>query len=143
MPSEQKPRIVETTFRVRFAETDLMGIVHHATYVVYLEEGRSEYGRQVGSSYAALEELGFSLAVADINIRYIAPARYDNLITVRTWLEKMQSRGLTFAYEVVNADTAQLLVTATTRLICIDHSGQVHRFPEAWAAAYRQAATSA
>lgn len=124
--------IVDTTFRVRFAETDQMGIVHHAAYIVWFEEGRSAYTREAGVPYAALEELGYSLAVSEIQARYIFPARYDQAITVRTCLTKLGSRGLTFVYEVVDPENGQLLVSGSSRHICVDHAGDVRRFPPEW-----------
>ena len=129
---ERKPRIAETTFRVRFAETDQMGVVHHAAYVVYLEEGRSELSRQFGASYAEFEKTGYALAVTELSLRYIAAARYDNRITVRTWIEQIQSRSMTYNYEVVNEDNRLLLVTGMSRHICLDESGQVRRIPQGW-----------
>jgi acyl-CoA thioester hydrolase len=134
--TERKRRTADVSFRVRFAETDAMGIVHHAAYLVYLEEGRSELSRQFNAPYSALEQSGFSLAVTEIALRYIAPARYDNSITVRTWIEQLQSRGLVFGYEVVRSETGQVLVSGTTRHLCIDHSGQVRRMPQAWMDAF-------
>jgi acyl-CoA thioester hydrolase len=141
-PSLDRPaRVVETTFRVRFAETDQMGIVHHAAYLVYLEEGRSELGRQFGASYADFERAGYSLAVTDLSARYLAAARYDERLTVRTWVEQLQSRSLTYCYEIINTDTGQVLVTGMTKHFCIDRAGQVRRFPEPWATIMRQRAT--
>lgn len=139
MPDDAKPRVAETNFRVRFAETDQMGIVHHAAYVVYMEEGRSELTRQFGASYASLEESGYSLAVTELNVRYVAAARYDQRLTVRTWIAQLQSRGLTMQYEIVNAETGQVLATGLSKHICIDHEGQVRRLPDAWIQTFKQA----
>ncbi len=125
-------RVRETTFRVRFAETDMMGIVHHASYAVYFEAGRVEFSHQVGASYASLEEQGFSLAVSELQIRYVAAARFDQHITVRTWVDDIRSRSVTFGYEVVDAESHALLATGSTKHICIDHSGQVWRIPQGW-----------
>ena len=80
--------IAETTFRVRYAETDQMGIVHHASYVVWLEEGRSNWMRAHGSSYAQFEREGLLLAVSDLNVRFKQAARYDQPVTVRCWVEQ-------------------------------------------------------
>jgi acyl-CoA thioester hydrolase len=132
MPPADNRRIVETTIRVRFVETDMMGVVHHASYLAYLEEGRSEYTRQCGAPYAELQEMGYFLAVGEVTIRYHASATYDDLITVRTWLDDLRSRGLTFGYEVVDAASGARLVTASVRLICIDHSSQARRIPSKW-----------
>ncbi len=124
--------ISESTFRVRYAETDAMGIVHHASYLVYFEEGRSNYARQRGSDYATFERSGYYLAVTEANIRYLKPAYYDQQITVRCWVETMKSRSLIFAYEIMNTEVGELLVKGQTKHICITHDGQVSRLPEQW-----------
>lgn len=121
------------SMRVRFAETDMMGIVHHAAYIVYFEEGRSHFSREVGAPYADLEEMGYSFAVAEVNARYAAPAVYDQLITVCCWVEKMGSRGMTFGYEILDPRDA-LLVSGYTRHICVNRAGEVQRIPAPWLA---------
>lgn len=126
--------ITETPVRVRYAETDAMGIVHHSQYVIYFEEGRSSYTRERGSAYSTIEQSGFYLTVTGINVRYHHPARYDQLLTVRTWIAEMKSRGLTFAYEVIEAETRELLVSGTSSHICITHGGKIARIPDEWRA---------
>lgn len=126
--------VAENTFHVRYAETDAMGIVHHASYIVYFEEGRSNYARQRGHDYASFERSGFYLAVAEISARYIKPARYDQRLTVRCWIEEMKSRSLTFSYEIVDAETGDIFVTGFSKHICITHDGQVARIPDTWRA---------
>ncbi|MCC6904905.1 MAG: acyl-CoA thioesterase, partial [Anaerolineae bacterium] len=96
------PTIIETPIRVRFTETDMMGVAHHSNYLVYFEAGRVEWSRAVGASYADLEAQGFSLAVAETTVRYAAPAVFDQVILVRTWVEAVRSRGVQFAYEIVD-----------------------------------------
>jgi acyl-CoA thioester hydrolase len=140
MPTQARPLLTETTFHVRFAETDQMRVVHHAAYLVYFEEGRSELCRQHGVPYVELENSGLSLALSEVSVRYLAPARYDERITVRAWVEQLRSRGITFAYEIVNAASQQTLVTGQTRHICIDQAGQVRRIPEGWSAPLKAAA---
>ncbi len=128
-------RIVkEVSFYVRYAETDAMGIVHHSNYLVYFEEGRSNYARQRGSDYASFERSGLYLTVAEVNCRYLKPAVYGQLITVRCWLEEMKSRGLTFAYEIVDAGSGDVLMTGWTKHICITHDGRVTTIPAEWRA---------
>ena len=124
--------LTEIAFHVRFAETDQMGIVHHSVYAIYFEEGRSALSRQHGVPYSRLEEMGYSLALSELNIRFLAPARYDELIKVQTWIERILSRGIDFRYEVVRATDGELLVTGQTKQICIDRQGQVRRLPDAW-----------
>lgn len=122
----------EVTLYVRYAETDAMGIVHHASYIVYFEEGRSNYARQRGSDYASFERSGRYLAVSEVQARYIKAARYGDQITVRCWIDEMKSRGLTFAYEIVLTATRDLLVTGYSKHICITHEGKVTTIPESW-----------
>ena len=126
------PFVAEATFHVRYAETDAQGIVHHASYIVYFEEGRSEYIRQRGSSYAEFERSGFFLAVTEINARYIKAARYDDLLTVRCWVAKARSRSLQFDYEIIHAETGEKLLTGSSTHICINREGAISRIPEAW-----------
>lgn len=126
------PFIADVTFHVRYAETDAMGIVHHASYIVYLEEGRSEYIRWRGSSYAEFERNGYFLAVTEVNARYIKPARYDDRITVKTWVTQARSRGVTFSYEIVHSETGDLLVKAETKHICLNQQGRISKIPDVW-----------
>lgn len=124
--------IVETTFRVRYAETDQMGIVHHASYVVWLEEGRSSWMRAYGSSYAQFEQSGYLLAVSELQVRYSHPARYDQAVTIRCWVAEVKSRRITFRYEVIDAETGTLLVDGYTKHICLNRQGQVTKIPPEW-----------
>lgn len=129
--------IVESTFHVRYAETDQMGIVHHAAYVIWMEEGRSEYMRQKRVDYAEVEKRGLALAVTELNVRYIASAHYGEQVTVRTWVDSLRSRMLVFAYEIINAESRQKLITGSVKLIMIDPQGQVVTMPEEIQAALR------
>ncbi|MEA3337228.1 MAG: thioesterase family protein [Chloroflexota bacterium] len=128
--------IDKTKVRVRYAETDAMGIVHHSQYIVWFEVGRSSYMRNSGFSYADLEKAGFFFRIAEIGARYGSPAVYDELLLIRTWLKKLDSRGLTFSYAVVrpavsgDVEEGQVLVTGFTRLICTDFDGQIRRLPQ-------------
>lgn len=128
------PFVVETTFYVRYVETDAMGIVHHSNYLAYFEEGRGVYSRQRGYSYSEFERTGFYLTVTEVNVRYLKPAHYAQRITVRTQLIEVKSRGLTFGYEVMDAETGDLLVTGQTKHICITHDGRIASLPAVWRA---------
>jgi acyl-CoA thioester hydrolase len=132
--SHQQRFIAEATFHVRYAETDAMGIVHHASHIVYFEEGRSNYARQRGSDYATFEKSGLYLTVAEASARYVKPATYGQRITVRCWIAEMKSRSLVFEYEIVDAQTAEILVTGSSKHICITHDGKVTTLPAAWRA---------
>lgn len=129
--------IIETTFHVRYAETDQMGLVHHSAYIIWMEEGRSEFMRQKNIDYAEVERRGLLLAVAELKVRYIASARYGERVTVRTWVDSLRSRTLTFGYEIVNAESKQKLMTGSVKLIMIDRQGQVATLPEEVQAALR------
>jgi acyl-CoA thioester hydrolase len=129
--SEHHP-IFETTFHVRYAETDAMGIVHHSVYAVWFEEGRSALMRARGTSYTAFEADGVALAVSQLQIRYLSPARYDQLVTVRCWIDQIQSRKIDFAYEVIDTAAGKILVVGKTEHICITAEGKVARIPPKW-----------
>ena len=111
-------------FRVRYAETDQMGVVYYANYLVWCEVGRTEFIRASGVSYAELERRGVGLAVAEATLRFHAPARYDDVIRVETTLTEVRSRTVTFEYVIANADTGARLVTARTTLVSLQPSGK-------------------
>ena len=114
-----------STFRVRYAETDQMGVVYHSHYLVWCEIGRTDHIRRFGTSYADMERQGLTLAVAEASIRYLAPARYDDPIEVATTLTDVRSRSVTFAYEITNADTGIRLASASTKLVALDSNGRI------------------
>ena len=115
--------------RVRYAETDQMRVVYHANYLVWCEVGRTEYIRSVFESYAEVERKGVSLAVVEASLRFHAPARYDDLITVTTTLREARSRTMTLDYVITNADTGEKLVTASTTLASTDQNGRLVSMP--------------
>ena len=123
-----------TEFRVRYAETDRMGVVYHANYLVWCEVGRVEFMRSLGRDYASLEEQGTGLAVTDARVRYLAPARFDDLIRVVTTLTGVRSRAVAFDYEITNAETGVRLANAHTDLVSIDRDGRLMAIPPAFRA---------
>jgi len=125
-------RFVETTFHVRYAETDQMGIVHHSAYVVWLEEGRSQWMRSHGKSFVQFEQDGLQLAVSEIFLRYHQPARYDQRVTVRCGVTSLRSRQVQFNYEVVDTESGAMLVDGYTQHICLDEGGNVTKIPDKW-----------
>lgn len=132
----------EVRLRVRYAETDQMGVVYHANYLVWCEIGRTELMRQLGFAYAEVEAAGIRLAVAEASLRYGQAARYDDPILVRTRVSAAQSRTITFAYEVFREGGAEpvLLATATTKLIAIDENATPRRLPNDLLQHFRQSA---
>jgi acyl-CoA thioester hydrolase len=124
--------VTETTFHVRYAETDAMGVVHHAAYFVWFEEGRSSWMRALGSNYAELVAEGLNLSVSEVTARYLAPALYGRQVTVRTWVEEVRSRAMTIRYEVLDGETRQRLATGSSRHICVDRDKRATRIPDRW-----------
>lgn len=119
----------EIELRVRYAETDQMGVVYHANYLVWCEMGRTDFIRRLGMSYAEMERDGVSLAVSELSARFHAAARYDDLIRVRTSLGGVRSRMISFDYVISKAETNQRLVTARTTLVSLDRSGKPTSLP--------------
>jgi acyl-CoA thioester hydrolase len=117
--------------RVRYAETDQMGVVYHTNYLVWCEIGRTELIRELaGVSYAALEATGVALAVSELSIRYHGAAKYDNRIRVHTTLTEARSRSVTFEYLITNAETTERLASAKTVLISLDPRGRPVVMPD-------------
>ena len=120
--------VVDCELRVRYAETDQMGIAYYANYLVWFEVGRSEFCRQRAFSYAALEDLGYKLVVTEVQCRYRNAARYDDLITVQTRLKALDKRIITFGYEIVRKD--ELIAEGETRHLCVDAAGKPKSLPK-------------
>jgi acyl-CoA thioester hydrolase len=118
----------ECQIRVRYAETDRMGLLHHANYLVYFEQGRTELLREMGYTYKDLEDKGFLLVLTKIEVRYKSPAYYDDLLTLLTTVVKTTSVRIDHRYEVRREQT--LLAEGTSTLACVDRQGQVQRLPE-------------
>lgn len=118
----------EITIRVRYAETDRMGFLHHSNYLVYFEQGRTELLRQMGYSYRDLEDQGFLLVLTRIQVRYKSPARYDDIVTLRTILTRTTHVKIEHRYEVIRDGV--LLSEGETTLACIDREGKVQALPD-------------
>ena len=130
MPEKpHQPQRVEMDVEVRYAETDQMGVVHHANYVVWFELARTRLCALSGFHYADIEKMGYLLMVTGVQVSYRRPARYGNTVRVLCWGERLASRGLRFAYEVRNGD--ELLVTGATDHVWIESAtGRPCRIPE-------------
>ena len=111
-------RTNEISFRIRYSETDQMGVVYHGNYAQYLEMGRIEWLRERGISYKQMEEDGIMLPVISLNINYLKPAKYDDLLTLKTKLSKKPSARIQFEYELYNCDT--LVTHATITLVFVN-----------------------
>ncbi len=108
-----------TTLRVRYGETDKMGIVYYGNYATYFEQGRTEWLRDMGFSYKWMEDNGVHLPVVELNIKYKAPARYDDILTITTSLKKIPTYRIDFIYEIHNQE-GQLLITGETSLVFVN-----------------------
>lgn len=123
-------RRVEVDVEVRYAETDRMGVVHHAVYPVWFEVARTRLCSETGHHYAAIEEQGYHLVVTGVSTRFLASATYGQHVQVICWLDKMASRILRFGYEVRRGET--LLATGTTEHVWVSReSGRPCRIPAA------------
>lgn len=124
----------ETLLRVRYAETDKMGIVYYANYLVWFEIGRTEYCRARGFSYRDMEEMDDAfLVVAEGYCRYKAPAYYDDELLIRTHVTELRKRSLRFGYEIVRVSDDQIIAEGETGHVVTDASGRVRSFPEGYA----------
>lgn len=112
-------KISEIQIRVRYAETDQMGVVYHGNYAAFFEMGRTEWLRNQGVTYKELEEMGVMMPVVSLTMNYKKPARYDDLLTVRTILKSQEGVKIEFDYEIYN-EAQQLLTTGYSMLVFVD-----------------------
>lgn len=118
----------EIQVRVRYAEVDRMGLLHHANYLVYLEQARIDLLRSVGHSYKDLEDKGFFLVLTRVEIRYRRPAGFDDLLAIKVRVDRVTGARIDHVYEVRRGD--DLLAEASTTLACIDREGRPRSLPE-------------
>jgi acyl-CoA thioester hydrolase len=129
LPSVDQPAAVtRAPLRVRFCDTDLMGIAHHANYLVYFEAGRVEWLRRRGVTYADWAARGIHLPVVEAHVQFRAPARFDDVLVVETRLVQLRSVSLRFAYRLERG--SELLAEGLTRLACVDLAHRLKRFPD-------------
>jgi acyl-CoA thioester hydrolase len=138
--SDHHPVICESRLRVRYAETDQMGVVYHSNHFIWFEIGRVELMRQLGFSYRDMEQNdGCFIAVVDARCRYKAPARYDDEVIVRTHLKNVRESVVHFGYELVRADDGTLLAEGETTHIVTDAQMNVTPLPEKYMRVFREA----
>jgi len=137
-------RVSEVTVRVRYAETDQMGVVYHSNHFVWFEVGRVEFFRQLGFSYKDMEQQdGCHIAVVDARCRYKAPARYDDEVVVRTQLKNVRESMFHFTYELVRASDELLLAEGETMHVVIDREMKKTPIPEKYMQIFRTAISDA
>ncbi|WP_161882671.1 acyl-CoA thioesterase [Deinococcus alpinitundrae] len=117
-----------TPIRVRYAETDAMAVAHHANYPIWFEVGRSELMRALGVPYSEIEARGLYFMLSSLEVHYRAAARYDDLLTLTTTVEAVQSRAVTFAYTLRRGET--LVATGKTQHITTDRQYRIVRIPD-------------
>jgi len=140
MSSNNHPIMNETRLRVRYAETDQMGVVYHSNHLIWFEVGRVELMRQLGFSYRDMErEDGRFIAVAEVKCRYRAPVYYDQEVVVRTRLKNVRESVVVFSYELLQADSGKLLANGETTHIVTDLNMKVAPLPEKYLKAFRDA----
>src|SRR5438876_4212269 len=118
----------ETTIRVRYAETDRMVLLHHANYLVYFEQGRIELLRSRGLAYKDFEDQGYLLVLTRIEVRYRSPARYDDLLTLRTTVERTTAVRIDHRYELFRDGV--LVAEGSSTLACVNREGRVQTLPD-------------
>lgn len=120
----------ETRIRVRYAETDRMDFVYYGAYATYFEVARVEFLRKLGFTYRSMEDQGILLPVSEYSVRYLKPARYDDLLLIRTTIPEVPGVRIKFLYEVFN-EAGQLLTQADTTLVFVDRdSSRPRKAPE-------------
>jgi len=140
MSSNHHPAVNETRLRVRYAETDQMGVVYHSNHLIWFEIGRVELMRQTGFSYRDMErEDGLFIAVAEARCRYRAPVYYDEEVIVRTWLKKVRESVIIFSYELARSNNDALLAEGETIHIVTDMKMKVTALPEKYLSVFRAA----
>ena len=122
--------VVDSEIRVRYAETDQMGVAYYANYLVWFEVGRSEFCRKKGFSYVELEALGYKLVVTDVHCRYRNAVSYDEAIIVRTKLKAVNKRMITFGYQILKKGDEALVAEGETRHLCLDANSKPKSLPE-------------
>ncbi len=136
-----QPQTYETKLRVRYAETDQMGVVYHSNFIVWFEVGRVEMKRQLGFSYNQMEQQdGQHLAVADVRCRYKSPARYDDLILIRTHLINVRDSLVHFGYEILRDEDGTLLAEGESVHLVLDREFKRTRLSQRYLPAFLKAA---
>jgi acyl-CoA thioester hydrolase len=127
----------ESRVRVRYAETDQMGVVYHANYLIWMEVARVDFCTAIGLRYRDLErEEGIYMVVVEANCRYLRPARFDDEVRVRVFLEATNGKMIRFGYEMHNAETSELLATGFTKHLCVGRDMKTVRLPERYLQAF-------
>ena len=127
-PREESCHSHEIEIRVRYQETDGQRRVHHGNYLTYFEMGRTEMLRAQGYTYKAFEDAGLFMVVAEVTCRYLAPAEYDDLLILRTYVGKISAASIRHTYELVRGK--RIIATGETLVVCVDSDGKIRKLPD-------------
>ena len=127
-PVQETGMVFEIPIRVRYFETDAMGVVHHAFYLTYFEEARVEALRRLGASYKTMEEEGFFLVITRVELNYKRPAYFEDQLSVRMRIERMTTVRIDHAYQIMR--NGEVLVVGKTTLACVDRDGKPRPLPD-------------
>jgi acyl-CoA thioester hydrolase len=134
MPAQEEETVTDFVarhrIRVRYCETDRMGIAHHGSYVDWFEEARTEWMRARGHSYREMEDRGYLLQIVDLRVQYKSPLDYDDEIWIETKAGVRRRATIEIVYEARRADDDRLVATGSTTLACVDRSGRLRRLPD-------------
>lgn len=128
MPSPHE-HIGRHQIRVRYCETDRMGVAHHGAYIDWFEEARTEWMRELGQTYRSLEDAGTLLQVVATDLRYRSSVTYDDPVVIETRMRECKRASVTMEYELRRPD-GSLVATGSTTLACVDRGGKLRRLPE-------------
>lgn len=142
-PTRAGEHLGRVSIEVRYAETDQQAVVYHSNFLIYFEVGRTDWVRAAGYPYRQLEEDGYALVVAEVHLRYLGPAHYDDRLIVETRLVELRTRSCTFHYRILRDGEDQALVEGWTALVCIGQERRAVPIPEALAEALRRLAALA
>jgi acyl-CoA thioester hydrolase len=135
-------KVAEKQIEVRYAETDQMGVVYHANYLVWMEIGRTQFIKELGFHYADMEKEGIISPVIDLQISYKKPLHYGETATVKTWIEYYDGIRVTYGYEILTPD-GEIAVTATSQHVCVKRDSfrpiSIKKYFPDWHEAYEQA----
>ncbi|HZG60040.1 MAG TPA: thioesterase family protein [Anoxybacillus sp.] len=135
-------KVVEKQIEVRYAETDQMGVVYHANYLVWMEVGRTQFIKELGFHYADMEKAGVISPVIDLQVSYKKPLHYGETATVKTWIEYYDGIRVTYGYEILTPD-GEIAVTATSQHVCVKRDSfrpiSIKKYFPDWHEAYEQA----
>lgn len=126
--------ISEAKIKVRYAETDKMGIVYHSNYLIYFEIGRTEFINKCGMSYSQMEEIGIMIPLLESNCRYMQGAKYEDELIVRTWIEELGAAKVKFNYSIVREVDQKEITKGSTLHVFVDNNFKIlnlkKKFPE-------------